>query len=159
MCHTLYFLYLHQKNPIKQGLLRGRYHYLIGELVLSGEGGSDSLSETGAAFSSPTFPAKVMKGDLPALIFILFLHTHTHTHTSETHKLCLKSSSSHSVPYPEGPPLQRSEAGLDHGSTSTYQSPSFRMIHDAPETVPSALGPLPPRPPSVACSEIQVGGA
>ena len=50
--------------------------------------------------------------------------------------------------YPEGPPVQRSEAGLDHGSTSTYQSPSFRRIHDAPETVPSALGPRPPRPPS-----------
>ena len=52
------------------------------------------------------------------------------------------------MPYPEGPPVQRSEAGLDHGSTSTYQSPSFRRIHDAPETVPSALGPRPPRPPS-----------
>ena len=50
--------------------------------------------------------------------------------------------------YPEGPPVQRSEAGLDHGSTSTYQSPSFRRIHDAPETVPSTLGPCPPRPPS-----------
>ena len=25
----------------------------------------------------------------------------------------------------------------DRGSTSTYQSPSFRRLHDAPETVPS----------------------
>ncbi|CAI8016461.1 PDZ and LIM domain protein 7, partial [Geodia barretti] len=58
------------------------------------------------------------------------------------------------LPYPEGPPVQRSplspDSGLDRGSTSTstYQSPSFRRLHDAPETVPSALGPCPPRPPS-----------
>ena len=82
-------------------------------------------------------------------------HTHTHTHMKHTHKLCLKSSSSHSVPYPEGPPVQRSEACLDHGSTSTYQSPSFRRIHDAPETVPSALGPRPPRPPSPPSEEMK----